>query len=858
MVAAAVGALAATPALPALAQQTGGSQAVALEEVVVTARKREESLQSVPVSVTARTDADLRRQNINTPTELSRTVPSLRIVNGSSSDNSAQIVLRGQTASDNLIGVSQPVGLYEDNVNIPHPFGANNAFFDLQRVEVLKGPQGTLYGRNTTGGAINIITKDADFNGVHGFVEGEYGNYKDSRVGGALNVPFFNDVLAARFAYMHWQREGFGRSSVTGQRFGADKHDDLFRVSVVFQPISSLRAKLKYEYGQAAHTGPMQENVAISAVPALANAAYLSTALWSNPAVYRSIVRDAVTAGSPTQAASLANAVAVGKALLDPCIGSPSVNCVGSHVFDDVKTWHLVFDVTWDVTDHARLRSITGGHHFTNRKDGDLDDVQAQLLEIGYGIGGLALAPSGGNFPFPVGRGFELKDDQESTQWSQEFNFSGDFRRLNWLVGAYGSEDLGHGAQTNAFQPDLAAASGRDPGLGSHDGIKADNRTWAVFTQNDYHLTDQLSVTLGARYTEERLASDLADWNYSFTTGLFTCNGLRQTATGGFVATTFLAPNQNNPDSCAYGGILTEGPDRVFSRRKFTGSSYLASANYQITPDKLIYFKFAKGFRGGAYGRAHDLMAAPEVAKDIEVGFKGDWFDRRLRTNIALFQTKYSNKQVSIQTCTATGVPPAGGSCPLGTGFSTIVRNAAKAKLKGVEAEIIFRPIEHLTLNASASAIDAKFTDWPGAVSTEGAPLGNAAGLDISLGSYGTPNWQGDFNARYDLDVGPGNLAVTLDYAIRGRIPVTPVTNQAQFPDALEWKIMGSAGVLNGRLQYTIPDQGLELGLFATNITNKVWGYTGISANFTAGISHMVVMEPRMFGVTVRKTFGGE
>ena len=132
-------------------------------------------------------------------------------------------------------------------------------------------------------------------------------------------------------------------------------------------------------------------------------------------------------------------------------------------------------------------------------------------------------------------------------------------------------------------------------------------------------------------------------------------------------------------------------------------------------------------------------MAEPEIAKDIELGFKGDWLDHRLRTNLAVYRTNYTNKQVSIQTCSATGLPPVGGTCPVGTGFSTIARNAAAARLKGIEGEFTFRPIEHLTLNASASALDAIFTKWDGAVSGEGAPVPNIRGVWVAGGTYGAP-----------------------------------------------------------------------------------------------------------------------
>ena len=159
----------ATLALVAAAPQGAAAQDT-VQEVVVTARKREESLQSVPVAITAMSSAQLAEHGIQSPLDLGRSVPSLRSLPHSISASVVTFSLRGQMAGDVLSTVDQAVGLYVDGVYIARPRGLNGAFFDLERVEVLKGPQGTLYGRNTTGGAINLISRSPDYEGFHGFV----------------------------------------------------------------------------------------------------------------------------------------------------------------------------------------------------------------------------------------------------------------------------------------------------------------------------------------------------------------------------------------------------------------------------------------------------------------------------------------------------------------------------------------------------------------------------------------------------------------------------------------------------------------------------------------------------------------
>jgi len=248
-------------AVAATATETATAEAATPPEVagmVITARKRSENLQRVPLSVTANTGQQLQQQRINQPIDLMRVVPSLQSNLSSGSDNSAQFGLRGQYAADSLLGVSQPVGLYEDTVNIPHPFGANNAFVDVARVEVLNGPQGTLYGRNTTGGAINLITRGADYNGVHGYVSAELGNYNDWRIAGAANYVAVPDKLAFRLAYQHWSRDGFGRSAYSNQKLGGVHRDDLARLSITADPIADVHSISKIEYSHQKATATLQ------------------------------------------------------------------------------------------------------------------------------------------------------------------------------------------------------------------------------------------------------------------------------------------------------------------------------------------------------------------------------------------------------------------------------------------------------------------------------------------------------------------------------------------------------------------------------------------------------------------------
>ena len=835
-----------------------------IEDIVVTARKREESLQSVPVSVTSLSTKDLEEQRITAPTDLGKLTPSLRIVNSSSSANSAQIILRGQAASDSLLGISQPVGLYIDSVNVPHPFGANNAFVDIARVEVLKGPQGTLYGRNTTGGAINVITRNADHDGVHGFAEAEIGNFNARRFAGAVNLPLVKDVLAVRLVYQNWDQDGFGKSMITGQRFGGEHNDDTFRATLNFTPSDSFEAVLKFEYGRSNVNGPMES--ARTLIPSMGFNAYASAVLWQDVNKYKPILFDAVTPTSPTRAASAATIAADGAAILAPCIGqSLYVNCVGVQVKDNVTTYHAALDMNWDVTDNVTLRSITGFHRFANVKQGDLDAVQPSLLHIGYGSDGLQVAEKVGVYKLSYPLGY----DQMSEQISQEFNLSGtlgnDF--VDWLIGAYASWDDGKGQQNAGALSEFTAVLTGKPVMFINNGTKNITDTWAIFTQNDINITDQLSVTLGYRYTEEKLGINQSVNNpldVSVFPNVFDCQG-RDPVTGDLV--TYPAPDLTDINSCA-NSIYSTGPNNRYSRVKFTGSSWLGSVNFQVNQDILLYGKVSRGFRGGAFGRAVADPAAPEIATDFEVGFKGDLLDGRLRANLAGYWTNYKNKQVS----TLVNAP--------GGAFTTAVINAATARIKGIEAEFQAVPVDGLTLYANGSYTDAKYRKFDRAVTEDGNGFVNAAGVAVGSaaacapatcafinaaglritngGAYSAPPWQFAVGGRYEAAMGSGVAGIQLDYSWRGKLPFNIISNQIPIPDDVEKKMMAAVGLMSGRIDYAMEDLGLKLSLWATNLLDKEYGYKGISAGYTANIGKVVVGAPRTFGFTVRKTFGAE
>ncbi len=788
-------------------------------EVLVTARKREESLQSIPVAVTAQTAQQLQQQGIREPTDLSRIVPSLTIVSSASSPTGAITSLRGQAAADVLLTLSQPVGFYEDSVNIPHPEGTNVSFFDLSRVEVLNGPQGTLYGRNTTGGAINIITRNADYNGIHGNIYLEGGNFHDFKGSGAVNMPLINDVFSVRLAYQYWKRNGFGRSAVTGERFGSDRNDNIFRASFKFDPAPNFTAIAKVEYVNADRNDAMYQTVALGGshgtvgqlIGAAGGAHFCS--LLGLPLLN---LPGSVSAASSCATADFEWALEGAPGGVPPSgqvANTPDMftNYSERATFENLKAWHSVLDATWRISDDISLRSITGYHQFTDFRTFDLDALRVQLNSVGSGANGIAAAVGSDLRP--------LRPDEESRQITQELDLNGHAfdSRLNWLVGAFYSDDLGTSEQRALALPGLLNS------VTDFYNPRVTNRSWALFTQNDFKLNDMFSVTAGGRYTEETVGQTKSVYNYS----LNAANPLRFTCTQG--------PNATVPPT----SFASEGSCAFSESLKSTGWSYLFSFNAQVTHDILLYAKTARGFRGGALQiRSAGGPVRPETATDYELGLKSEWFDRRVRVNLALYQTNYSNKQETKVVIV--------NNAPL-----TQIVNAANARIRGIEGQFAAVPFKGLTLNATFDYLQGVYTRYPNALGPDGHIIASASG-----DSFNNRPWQVDLGARYEHDLGPGSVAIQGDYAWTSRVTQNELNIDPLEPVALRNRLNASFGIVNARLEYNLRDKGLTLAVFATNLLDKHYQVAGVSG--LPGFYLGNTMEPRMWGISVRKTFGAE
>ncbi len=799
---------------PAPAGAAGTSTATDPDQVVVTARRQSELLQNVPVAVTAISAQALQDRGIQTPNQLELIVPSLRIVGAPGTPSSVRFLLRGQSSGGVILTVDQPVGVYLNDIYVARPNGINASLFDLSRVEVLRGPQGTLYGRNTTGGAVKFVTHAPDFNGLHGFGEAELGNFNDQKYSLAANVPIIDNVLAGRIAYQRWSRDGFGSSATTGERLGEGHDDNFARGSLLFKPSDTFRVDLFGEWLQMRQTGDLIVPVGLRGGPAVCpSPSFPSPAGTAGPlqhtlANFRACIEDPVNG-----AATLNSEVAKGNA--DIFHGFTERN-----THDDVDAVTLGLNVGIDLRPDLHFQSITGYRHYRTDVVQDLDGTKFTILEVGWGQGGI-------NFP---NLNAPKRDDQTVSFASQEFDLSGrSFSgRMNWLFGAYASfEDGSDNSQS------VTANNGTN-----YDAFRATqvtNNSWAIFGQSDFDITSRLSVTLGARYTEETRGLITAHNRYSSVTNTFTA------CRAGTYPATLPAPTfpSTDPNVCAF------SQEQIGRDGRWDGVSWLVSANYKLTDNILVYLRSSRGFRSGAFQLRAPLQPAvdPEFATDVELGVKSELFDRRLTLNLAAYTTDYQNKQESQ-------VLP---------GPTTVLTNAAAATIKGFEGEFNARLGGGLTLYGSLTYLDGQYDSYPNALNVNGDAFNpvNGSGVD-----FADPRWRYSLGGRYQRTIGPGQLGLQADWGWHDKQNLTPLSHDPAFgsaslPESLEQRLTGAVGLLNLRADYELPNSGWNVALFATNALDKHYQIMGLN-QATTGIVTGITQAPRMFGIQLHKSFGAE
>ncbi len=839
---------------PAIAQSTPPAPDEALEEVIVTATLRAENIQDVPIAVTAVSPVVLERQGVADIKLLSSISPSFSIQSGQTETQATSMRIRGVGTTGNNIGLESSVGVFVDGVFLSRPGIALGDLLDLERLEVLRGPQGTLFGRNTSAGALNITTRKPSLAQVERFANLSYGNYDLMNVQAGIGGPIAEST-GAKISAAWRQRDGYLESATGARSNNRDRW--MARGQVYFEPDPDISLRVIGDYSK------ITENCCdLVMIRESELAPFFVGPVGAFPG--HGLASDGVDQSGPTALENL------------------STN--GELFHNDATQWGLSSDLRWrlgpvEMTYIASYRDFSS----TSTQEADFTSLQTLTAGAGGSASRPGIAPNG--------------DDITTT--SHEIRLQGDALqgRLDWLLGAYyGHEDIestaswtaGRDYQRAVSAGNLGAAAGVNPlftltALGNGgapvniEGAFATNRfdqsaeSFSVFTHNVLQITDQLAVTLGARYVDETKRASFRQLQASngacqaSVTGALTGAVPAALRTGlvGLNCFPFIAPVGIAAPTALGGGLASRylGLPREWADRFDDDElTYTGQLSYKPTERTMIYGSISHGFKSGGFNLdptaailvnssavlttgAAPIYADPrfqsEKVNAYEVGFKGK-FDR-LTANLALFQMEMSGFQVLEFT---------------GLQFTTF--NVHGAKSRGVELEVWGRITEALSANFATTLVDAKYDKD----CATGIPAVNLSSVSRLCGYPLTnaPEVAGVAGLTYDAALpgsGWGLVAnVNANYSSRRRTTTQAVeANLTPIPfdyqDAY-WK-------LNARLGFTAPGGRWSFELWGTNLTNEITA--GLVANAPlrglAGTRARIasVDEPRMYGMTLRTNF---
>ena len=699
-------------AAPRASAQTQDGQ---LEEIVVTAQMRPQNLQDVPVVVTVVGREQLQRAGVTDVRDLQLLVPGLTITS-TTSESVLTARLRGiGTVGDNP-GLESSVGVVIDGVYRPRNGVGISDLGETERVEVLKGPQSTLFGKSTSAGVINIVTAAPTFDRQSGW-EASAGNYHSWGGSAFISGPIVADKAAARLFVARRKRGGF-LDVVTGPGPRTNTKDQ-------DQDYWTLRGQvlLKSERVTARIIGD-----------------------YTNRDETCCVSVQTVRGGA---AASRANLVNLTRPNSVPLTADPyaRVAYANRSTDSDVQDVGLSVQVDADLG-AATLTSISAVRNWANQRGQETDFTAADIL----------YRPVGGY------------TDEFST-FTQEFRLSGDTGRLAWLLGAFYSQEDYEGVSPILYGADYysywavrvlggaPAAIGAlptntfVPGAGQNDRFDQDNKSWALFTNNTFDLTDAWDVTIGLRYSvdEKALYS-------SFNTTAGSCNrarvafpllsGVVGAATAGAVTTGLCLPWENDALDARSGRQ---------SRRdnKWSGT---VKTSYRWSPGVMTYASYARGFKAGGFNfdrpntslsfgpTGAALTVAPstafpaETTDAYEIGAKTEWLGRRLSLNLAAFHQTYKDFQLNTF---------------LGTQF--VVESIPEVVSKGVDLDLLWRAAPGLSLQGGVTYAETEISPFTAADLSSPANFAGLARLPGSRLSF-APMWSGSLSAGYEHAVGGSGL----------------------------------------------------------------------------------------------------
>jgi len=773
-----------------LAGSAGSVHAQVLEELVVTAQKRSQSVQDIPIAISGLSADEIEALGFDDATDLSAQVPNVQ-VSGTFGKTQPIFSIRGVSQSDFNSNQASPVGIYTDEAYLPATFTHGLNFFDLERTEVLRGPQGTLYGRNTTGGAINLITRTPEIDGgTSGNINVGVGNFGLVTANGAVESTLVEGKLAARVAFTYEEDDGFFRNLLGGPNF-AQTDSNGARIALNWQPSEQLNAVFKYTSAESTPRG----------IPARGEAR-----IPVAPGVFVDVV-------GATRDPNLSNF-------------EGEVNDQGN------------FDSESDL---ATLRLTYEGSNYSIVSVSSYNDAEFRNQADTDGQGG----------PFPTASQV-YSGDSESFNQDIRFvsNYDGAF---NFIAGVYyGIEENSAQVQSTFTNPDfnifLLAPDAATQGLGQiftqlggvFQDLESTKEAVAVYGQGRWELNDKLGLDIGLRYTEDDITLDRLNVSRTDFNGTPIGSFIPGNNTG--INNPFIPPGAFGPGSP---GIFLDGPLTDESAAGFTETEREVTGkiglDYKVSDDLLVYGSYNRGYRSGSINNGlqyielanpSDNYADPEFLDAYEVGLKGDFLNGRLRVNVAAFYYEYEDQQFVNQ-----------------VGLAANLENAGESEILGAEFEVLALLTENLSVKVGLGLLDTEFTELSLAntvtpdpfdeVDLSGNELISAPDVNLNLAvDYEIPTSWGVINAHVDANYQDDQF-----YSAYNNFTTFEAIGQEAY-----W-------LVNARLSAAFGEEGnLTVSAWVKNLAEEEYDFYAINLQ-ALGFDFFLTGAPRTYGLEVGYKF---
>ena len=735
-----------TQATVAATSAAASDDSATVGEVVVTAQRRVENLQNVPISITAISGEALKNADINDVSRLEQVVPGLRLGRSGAAERFA---IRGVYTEAIGLNSDPRIGFYIDEIYQARTQQTTAALIDLERVEVQKGPQGTLYGRNSYGGNIALTTATPKDHFEEG-VDLTGGNYGRFRAEGYLNAPIAPG-LAVRVAGEYERHDGYLKSSINSAADLQDKGEYFLRGSLRWVPPSldgKLEVLLHASYYNRNDNGFNSVNgkvIGVAEDPSLitlpgGTLTYNGTAFtFTKPATglggFNGLNLGTGTLYPYTNAVRDGIADVNGADIGIPIPGKYS-SVYDAPAHENLSQQQYSGSVSYDLNRWLRLRSITGYTKFSTVNGGDGDGTP---LPLQYYVTGTDSQSFSQEFQvqsndkenplqYTAGAYYFFEKDRDGSSY---YYLNRNYTTANATSLGLPTYYAGTGACQFSYTANAACSLNYATGnlFDSRGEDAAQTQSYAVYAQSSYTIADKLTFTLGGRYTIDHksfksieqapsqgtsyvgtyvAAQGLANSGNYYAVGPNYSDSFANLSCGGFTAQTYSTAQSNVAIGSVPNYFITQ-----CGARKFEFATYRAAVDYKLTPTNLLYASFSTGRHSGGFGAGAFAATAPtgsfttfnsEGVRAYEVGSKNQFFDRRLQLNLTAFYNYYTHVQAQgTQVVVVQGV---------NTNQTTIF-NTGSERAPGVEVEIIAKPVRNLTLNVDADYLHARYDQYP-------------------------------------------------------------------------------------------------------------------------------------------------